>query len=1347
MIISLLILVFMISPSYSLVLDPDIDGTTFNISEDNVFFYNINVTYDGSSVDEFEESFIEYSDNSDTIQPNFLVFNLNSSTGIINFTPNNDDVGLSSWITIIVENKSYPPDDLSPKIRFNVTNVNDPPNITSFYPASTDFSMSENDTQHFNYTASDDDSIHGDTLNTSWYLNGSLMSHNLTWNYTPGFCDSGYYNVTLIINDTSDERDSQSWNIMVSDNNRPPTFSSYIENRTWSEDTSLINNLTLEDFFSDPDVLECSNEANLTYMSYGNSSISIRINSSSTNVSFVPIANFFGEEYVYFTASDNYNTSRSNNITLNVTGINDAPLFFMLNQSLYENISFFYNLNATDYDNTFQPGTDTISYYTNSSIINISSSTGIINFTPSSEHLGYYRVNLSVDDGHVNTTHSIYFNISSNDPPIIDFIGNKNATENIFFVMNVTATDVDNDNLTFTSNFTSFLITQINTTAANFSFMPDDSDVGNYSVKITATDEKGASNYEIINFSVYNINEAPNMTLIANQTLRIDKLFTVLLSAQDPDGDNLTFYDNCSLFSIKYLNFSSSIINFTPIENDIGNYSINLSVSDGMFNDSQLVLFNVINNTPPILAGIGNFTFAEDSLFTLQINATDAEDNQLYFYKNTSLFDFITINSTSVMINFTPTQKNVSLYWINFSVNDSPLKDYEVVYFNITLVNDTPYFDPPLPNLNSTSGRSFYYDVNATDEENDTLFFSDNSTFFNISNSTGMINFTPLSDDIGNYTLNISVTDGNTINSSIIFFRVIAQNIAPNITSYYPNTTNNSVREGSSFFFNVTASDQDGDTITYSWKLNGTERSTEYYWTYWPGYSEAGFYNVTIIATAGNGSDSHSWNLTVNNTNRPPRYGMINHTSYSDFSSGSTYRTNITGESGNITISKYNGVNYYSSGNYTSAVIDLNSDTNLSLVNISWKEYRPSDTNISFQIRTSNDNSVFTNFSGDNVTTYLDPDGNIITAPSNQYLQYRAMLTTEDNTVTPVLQDIIISYKISDFEGVEDTNYMNYIDLDDFFSDPDSEDTLTYAVSNVNNIDISIDSSNRVSLTPNSDFYGTRYIFFTASDGEDNISSGNISLTFANVDEPVGVITVASSSSGGGGGGGGGTRTLTKSIIINQSKSFELIAPDDVRSGVNQEIIVPIKLKNNEDFLMKDIYLETESNTTGIVYSLSEDYIESLDPGDQKEVELKIKTPEKHGSFSIKVSGKVSDPALTDSATISITSLHNTSQEIQYVRDFISLNPECFELNELVILARQEIENYNYDKAQALLDNAVDSCKYLLSAKTVHVSEPAEFPFYTRILQNPYSKIILGVIIIGVMFTVGFSVYNRFKWY
>ena len=205
--------------------------------------------------------------------------------------------------------------------------------------------------------------------------------------------------------------------------------------------------------------------------------------------------------------------------------------------------------------------------------------------------------------------------------------------------------------------------------------------------------------------------------------------------------------------------------------------------------------------------------------------------------------------------------------------------------------------------------------------------------------------------------------------------------------------------------------------------------------------------------------------------------------------------------------------------------------------------------------------------------------------------------------------------------------------------------------------------------------------------------------------------------------------------------------PENVYAGLNEEIIVPISLQNNEDIVMNGISLSAFSNRTDIRFYFTKEYIPQLEPNNKTEVELIIRGYNISTSLNVKIVAKVDEPSINDSAMVSIAVLETMGKELSYVRDFIRLNPECLELNEIVIQAKKEVENLNYDQAKVLLDKAIDNCKFLLSAKKIHVSEPGKVSYFSRLIENPYLRLVLILIVLGISLTIAYIAYNRLKWY
>ncbi|MEM2974530.1 MAG: M64 family metallopeptidase, partial [Candidatus Micrarchaeia archaeon] len=94
-------------------------------------------------------------------------------------------------------------------------------------------------------------------------------------------------------------------------------------------------------------------------------------------------------------------------------------------------------------------------------------------------------------------------------------------------------------------------------------------------------------------------------------------------------------------------------------------------------------------------------------------------------------------------------------------------------------------------------------------------------------------------------------------------------NHAPVITYYSPQG-DVSMDENSSVIFTVAATDPDDDVLTYLWKFDGQEKSTNMNWTYDADFSSAGNHTVLVTVSDGDLNASHLWSVVVSNINRPP---------------------------------------------------------------------------------------------------------------------------------------------------------------------------------------------------------------------------------------------------------------------------------------------------------------------------------------------------------------------------------------------------------------------------------------------------------------------------------------------
>ncbi len=282
-------------------------------------------------------------------------------------------------------------------------------------------------------------------------------------------------------------------------------------------------------------------------------------------------------------------------------------------------------------------------------------------------------------------------------------------------------------------------------------------DDGVYTVTLTITDDDGGVGANSTMAIVYNT--PPTIEEFdGNITIVEDVPFILVINASDATGDEITFEDDSQLFDI---GSNSGRIQFTPTNNDIGIYAVTITVRDDDGGTTTLILLiEVLNaNDPPVLEEIGDQTATEDSQYTYTVLANDVDIlDTLTFSDDSSLFD---IDHDTGVISFTPVNEQVGVYLVTITVTDSEgAQDSEEVTFSVINTNDAPVLNS-IPNQEAVVGERFNLRVTAIDLDNDLLSFSDDSELFITFPSTGNISFIPRKNDVGIYTINITVSDGH----------------------------------------------------------------------------------------------------------------------------------------------------------------------------------------------------------------------------------------------------------------------------------------------------------------------------------------------------------------------------------------------------------------------------------------------------------------------------------------------------------------------------------------------------------------------------------------------------------
>ena len=196
--------------------------------------------------------------------------------------------------------------------------------------------------------------------------------------------------------------------------------------------------------------------------------------------------------------------------------------------------------------------------------------------------------------------------------------------------------------------------------------------------------------------------------------------------------------------------------------------------------------------------------------------------------------------------------------WINGHVEDH-------------MPNSAPYLTSPT-NYTVTAGNrlsfTLYLDDNEGDSVNVTCTQKPGAAAFEPSSKT--FAWVPGIDEDGNYTAGFTASDGRGGETNItISIVVVPGNRAPQMSS----VSDKQVDENGTLSFTVSATDPDGDDLTYS-KVSGpggvTVNSSTGQVIWNTDYDDAGDYSITVSVSDGALTDSTVISVTVNNSNRAP---------------------------------------------------------------------------------------------------------------------------------------------------------------------------------------------------------------------------------------------------------------------------------------------------------------------------------------------------------------------------------------------------------------------------------------------------------------------------------------------
>lgn len=277
---------------------------------------------------------------------------------------------------------------------------------------------------------------------------------------------------------------------------------------------------------------------------------------------------------------------------------------------------------------------------------------------------GKYLITITASDGILSTEEVVQVIIlPSNKGPVIDCPSTFTVDEGDLIDLPCTIYDKEGDNVNYTvSGFMNDL-----------TYQTTYSDAGEHLVVISATDGKKTTVKELT-VVIKNTNRAPVVEPL--DVISVTEGDTVILSinASDVDGDNLTI--------VYPLLFDETGV-WKTTRGDAGVYDLDAIVSDGTA-DVSVPISIIVNkiNVPPVIAPIDDIVVDEGDTITLNINATDADG------------DNITIDISGFMTeeNYTTTYSDAGEHEVVITASDGLHTVKTTVGITINNVNRPPVF-------------------------------------------------------------------------------------------------------------------------------------------------------------------------------------------------------------------------------------------------------------------------------------------------------------------------------------------------------------------------------------------------------------------------------------------------------------------------------------------------------------------------------------------------------------------------------------------------------------------------------------------------------------------------------
>ena len=292
------------------------------------------------------------------------------------------------------------------------------------------------------------------------------------------------------------------------------------------------------------------------------------------------------------------------------------------------------------------------------------------------------------------------------------------------------------------------------------------------------------------------------------------------------------------------------------------------SGSDWNFQINTKDMDNDIDVDTPVLNSIGNKNIGENSLLTFVVSGIDYGDELITLsaigLPFGAIFDTIQASGyVEQIFSWTPSYEDEGEYEVEFIVSDDALNDSEIITITVENTNRAPVLGLIEDQEMDEDEDPIKIILSASDDDGDSLVFSvdeENTNEVDCDVDVNELEITLAENWNGDASCKIKVSDGEDYDEQEFYIHVNPINDKPEITDYNPKEPV-VLMENTNETFSIDAFDVEGDSLTFSWFLDGEDLSVSvdnYIFN-----QLKGDYELRVIISDGELGNEKVWNVFV----------------------------------------------------------------------------------------------------------------------------------------------------------------------------------------------------------------------------------------------------------------------------------------------------------------------------------------------------------------------------------------------------------------------------------------------------------------------------------------------------